>query len=126
MSRAEEEGEWRADVWVNSSQAAMPTISDSGTSAEVISKGVAERLVQERVVDQIHPLEESVTIQFGMEGALAPVVGYILGQGLLDRLYVVDNEVPLTLISAISMTEKGGLMVSDDVELFCFATTWRW
>ena len=107
-------------VWINSSQKDMPTISDSGTAAEIVSLVVAERLVKEGVVDQIHPME-GVTIQFGMEGATAPVVGYVMGQGLLGKLYVVDNKVPLVLISAISFTEKGGLIIQDDQYLFCYA-----
>ena len=105
------------DVWVQSTGVAIATIADRGTAAEIVSRGVAEMLVRERLVDRIHPLAEEVWIQFGVETARVPAVGVIYGQGPLGELFVVENGLPLVLISDISFTEKGVVLVQDNTHL---------
>ena len=73
--------------------------------------------VQEGLVDEIHPMEVEVWIQFGIESARVKVVGMIHGQGLLGELYVLENDLPLVLISDISFTEKGVVLIQDNEQL---------
>ena len=96
----------------------MATIADRGCSAELVSREVAEALVQERLVDGIHKLETSVLIQFGVEEERVESWYCIRGRGLIDVLYVVEEGLSLVLISDITFTSKGMILIQDDSALW--------
>ena len=100
---------------------AIPTIADRGTSADIVSLDMAQQLVTEGVVDQIHEPLISVAIQFGIKTATGPVIGIIYGKGLLGNVYVVENGLATALISDITFTEKGVILVEDNVHLIGIA-----
>ena len=100
---------------------AIPTIADRGTSADIVSLDMAQQLVTEGVVDQIHEPLISVAIQFGIKTATVPVIGIIYGKGLLGNVYVVENGLATALISDITFTEKGVILVEDNVHLIGIA-----
>jgi hypothetical protein len=94
----------------------IPTIADRGTAADIISLREARTLVQEGIVDRIYPPSRPAVVQFGITSARAEVVGEIRGRGLLGIILVVDSDLPLVLISDITFTSKGVILIQDD---FC-------
>ena len=96
----------------------MATIADRGCTAELVGRAVAETLVQEGLVDGIHVLPQPVLIQFGVDEARAQATHVIRGKGLIEELYVVEDGLPLVLISDITFTDKGMILVQDDTTLF--------
>jgi hypothetical protein len=114
-------GEDFVDVTMVSGGSHIPTIADRGTTADIVSKEVAMKLVGEGIVDMIHPLERSVMVQFGVESAKVPAVGVIYGQGLVGEILVVEGGLPVMLISDITFTEKGVVFVEDNTHLFGIA-----
>ena len=98
-------------------EADIATISDRGTAADVVSMGVAEQLAREQIIDKIHPPKQEMMIQFGIQSARSRVIGEIHGAGLIGTMYVVSDELPTVLISDITFTTKGVILVQDDVVL---------
>ena len=111
---------WTTEVVVLKGEE-IPTIADRETSADIVSLIVAQRLVREGVVDGIHTPALKIAIQFGVKSATVPVVGVIYGQGLLESVYVVDDMLSTVLISDITFTEKGIILVEDDIHLIGIA-----
>jgi hypothetical protein len=85
-----------------------PTISDSGATCNCISNDVALELIEAGVTDRMHALDKPISIQFGVKSAKTPVIG-IISSGLIDDIYVVNNELPVMLISNTSLVDKGHL-----------------
>ena len=99
-------------------EADLATISDRGTAAgDVVSLVVAEQLVKEKIVTGIHPPSQAMLIQFGIRSAQSRVIGEIHGAGLIEVLYVVSDDLPTVLISDITFTTKGVLLVQDNTVL---------
>ena len=46
------------------------------------------------------------------------IVGRIMGKGLIGEVLVVNNDVPVMLISDVTLTEKGTRLIQDDDMLF--------
>jgi hypothetical protein len=84
----------------------MATISDSGATCNCISNDVALELIEAGVTDRMHALDKPISIQFGVKSAKTPVE-IIKGSGLIDDIYVVNNELPVMLISNTSLVDKG-------------------
>ena len=104
-----------AASWTSSAMVSpIATIADRGCSADLIGKEAAELLVQEGVVDAIHLLQTPVVIQFGVEEAKVTAKRYIRGQGLIGDLYVVEEGLAQVLISDITFTSKGWMLIQDD------------
>jgi len=99
----------------------IPTIADRGTSADIVSMDVARRLLQEGVVKEIQSPTSRIFIQFGIKSATIPVVGIIYGRGLLGRIYVVDSVLSTMLISDITFTQKGVILIEDNSHLIGIA-----
>jgi hypothetical protein len=95
----------------------VQTIADRGTSVDLVSRSVAEQMVREGVVGRIEPMSKPMMIQFGVDSAKAPAVGKICGAGLLTELFVMEETLPIMLISDITFTEKGVVFVEDNDEL---------
>ena len=93
----------------------IPTIADRGTSADIVSLEVAQQLELEGVIEGIYEPSANIAIQFGIESATVPVMGVIYGRGLLGTVYVVNDSLATVLISDITFTEKGIILV----ELCC-------
>jgi hypothetical protein len=82
---------------------------DSGATCNCISNDVALELIEAGVTDRMHALDKPISIQFGVKSAKTPVIGIIKGSGLIDDIYVVNNELPVMLISNTSLVDKGHL-----------------
>jgi hypothetical protein len=65
-------------------------------------------LIEAGVTDRMHALDKPISIQFGVKSE-DPVIGIIKGSGLIDDIYVVNNELPVMLISNTSLVDKGHL-----------------
>ena len=99
----------------------IPTIADRGTSADIVSLEVAQQLELEGVIEGIYEPSANIAIQFGIESATVPVMGVIYGRGLLGTVYVVNDSLATVLISDITFTEKGIILVEDNIHLIGIA-----
>jgi hypothetical protein len=73
--------------------------------ATCTSNDVALELIEAGVTDRMHALDKPISIQFSQEREDS-VIGIIKGSGLIDDIYVVNNELPVMLISNTSLVEK--------------------
>jgi hypothetical protein len=99
----------------------FPTIADRGTSCHIISLQVALQLIKERIVGEMQVPAEPISIEFGIKSARTPVIGIIRGAGLIDEVYVVDNELPIMLISDTTIVDKGVIFIQDSTHLIGLA-----
>ena len=90
------------------------TISDSGTNIDVISYKTAQHL--HKCGLRFYKCREDEPRQyvvFGVASARVPVIGFMYGNGLLDKVAVV-NEVAANLISVTAFTKRGMLVTYSD------------
>ena len=90
-----------------------PTFCDSGSNVDVINHDTAIWLEDLGFEYQARkPGEESDYIVFGKKGAQSEVIGYVEGEGLVDRLAVV-REIEANLISVNTFTQQGMEVIFD-------------
>jgi hypothetical protein len=96
---------------------AIPTISDRGTAVDIITRVIALMLIKEGVLDKMYEPYKPTWIQFGITSARSRVVGIVRGRGLIGDIYVIDGDLPQVLISDITFTSKGVILIQDDCSL---------
>ena len=90
-----------------------PTFCDSGSNVDVINHDTALWLEDLGFEYQARkPGEGSDYIVFGKKGAQSEVIGYVEGEGLVDRLAVV-KEIEANLISVNTFTQQGMEVIFD-------------
>ena len=99
----------------------VPTISDSGSNVNVVSRKTAmmlEELGFEYRDATTSPSEGGGrrSVMFGKKGAKSSIIGYVKGAGLIDELAVLD-EVAANLIAIESFTRRGMAVVYDSVSV---------
>jgi hypothetical protein len=91
----------------------VPTLSDSGSNIDVITVDTARALEDQGFeYHAVKPGGRQHTVQFGKEGAMEPVIGYILARGLVQKLAVVAN-MGANLISVYNLTKRGVVVKYD-------------
>jgi hypothetical protein len=85
----------------------IPTYCDSGSNVNVTSLETALWLEDLGFVYKVRePGEEKDFIVFGKKEAKSEIIGYVEGEGLIDRLAVV-KDIEANLISADTFTQRG-------------------
>jgi hypothetical protein len=81
---------------------------DSGATCNCISNDVALELIEAGDRQDACVRQAYFHTVWGQE-CEDPVIGIIKGSGLIDDIYVVNNELPVMLISNTSLVDKGHL-----------------
>ena len=91
--------------------------SDRGAPVNIMNLDTAKKL---QLLIQPVPSNKTFTIVFGKKSARESVNEMVNCGGLLDTTYTVKNA-EYSLISDSSFTDKGGIIIQDDIELFGIA-----
>ena len=96
-----------------------PTYVDTGANVNVCSENTGLWLEELGFVYKVRdPGDARDFIVFGKKGAQSEIIGYVEGEGLIDRLAVV-KEIEANLISINTFTKRGMVVIfgDDDVKI---------
>ena len=96
-------------------------ISDGGSVLDIIPHEMAKDLIRKGHINHIENETNPFPVRFGKKGAITYVSQYIQGKGLLDKVSVSDD-IPVALISDVTLTSKGITIVKQEFELWGFSS----
>ena len=99
-------------------------ISDGGSMLDIIPLDMAKSLLKEGLIKRIEQEINPFPVRFGKKGAVSNISLFIRGNGLLDKIYVSDD-LPIALISDVTLTSKGVTIVKQEFELWGLSKSGR-